>query len=270
MASRLQCPSCSRTVRVPDELVGKPVRCPDCLTTFPAGSQPEAEPGLVARSGPAPSAVPSNPEPGLLLEAGETTAAHTEQLIAPAPAPGPPVAFPDPDEEERPWEESDRPQVRRDCDPHRGPLILVLGIISLVVGALSLPSFLCGLPIAILAPFGLLLGIGAWVMASRDLAKMAAGTMDPDGKGITLGGRICAILGTILDVLATLAVLALAAYLVFAFSTGASGVPVAPPPAVPVAPPPGQKASADGAVPRLPHDLPRLVRAHPAGAPEES
>jgi hypothetical protein len=32
------CPSCSRPLRVPDELSGRNVKCPDCGATFPAGS----------------------------------------------------------------------------------------------------------------------------------------------------------------------------------------------------------------------------------------
>jgi hypothetical protein len=66
--------------------------------------------------------------------------------------------------------------------PHRGTLILVLGILSLVV---------CG-------P----LGIAAWVMGSGDLKEMDAGTMDPSGRGITQAGKICGIIGTILLIVA--------------------------------------------------------------------
>jgi hypothetical protein len=66
--------------------------------------------------------------------------------------------------------------------PHRGTLILVLGILGLVV---------CG-------P----LGIAAWVMGSGDLKEMDAGKMDPAGRGTTQAGKICGIIGTILFVLA--------------------------------------------------------------------
>ena len=62
--------------------------------------------------------------------------------------------------------------------PHRGTLILVLGILGLVV---------C-------AP----LGIAAWIMGSGDLKQMDAGTMDPSGRGTTQAGKICGIIGTIL------------------------------------------------------------------------
>ena len=62
--------------------------------------------------------------------------------------------------------------------------MLVLGIVGLLV---------CG-------P----LGIGAWVMANRDLATMAAGRMDPSGKGMTEVGRILGIVATILLTLVSL------------------------------------------------------------------
>lgn len=62
--------------------------------------------------------------------------------------------------------------------PHRGTLILILGILSLVI---------C-------AP----LGIVAWILGSADLKEMDAGTMDPAGRGSTNAGKICGIIGTIL------------------------------------------------------------------------
>lgn len=79
--------------------------------------------------------------------------------------------------------------------PHRGTLILVFGILSLVV---------CG-------P----LGIAAWVMGSGDLKEMDAGTMDPSGRSITQAGKICGIIGTILTIIGLL-VLGIAFMLGFA------------------------------------------------------
>jgi hypothetical protein len=66
--------------------------------------------------------------------------------------------------------------------PHRGTLILVLGILGLIV---------C-------AP----LGIVAWAMGSGDLKEMDAGTLDPSGRGPTLAGKICGIIATVLMILA--------------------------------------------------------------------
>jgi hypothetical protein len=62
--------------------------------------------------------------------------------------------------------------------PHRGTMILVLGILGLIV---------C-------AP----LGIVAWIMGGNDLKEMDAGTMDPSGRGNTQAGKICGMIATIL------------------------------------------------------------------------
>lgn len=76
--------------------------------------------------------------------------------------------------------------------PHRGTLILVLGILGLV---------LCG-------P----LGIAAWVMGQNDLKEMDAGQMDPSGRSLTNAGRICGIIATILFALGVLVFLILFAF----------------------------------------------------------
>ena len=62
--------------------------------------------------------------------------------------------------------------------PHRGTLILVLGILGLVI---------CG-------P----LGIAAWLMGNGDLKAMDAGQMDSAGRSNTNAGRICGMIATIL------------------------------------------------------------------------
>ena len=60
-------------------------------------------------------------------------------------------------------------------EPHRGTLILVLGILSLV---------LCGF----------FTGIPAWIMGKGDLKKIRGGTMDPEGEGLSKAGMICGII----------------------------------------------------------------------------
>jgi hypothetical protein len=72
--------------------------------------------------------------------------------------------------------------------PHRGVLILVLGILSFV---------LCGIFTA----------IPAWVMGSGDLKAMDAGQMDPSGRGLTQAGKICGMIGTLLFVAGAVAAL---------------------------------------------------------------
>jgi hypothetical protein len=76
---------------------------------------------------------------------------------------------------------SKRKQLLKNMKPHRGTLILVLGILGLVF---------CG-------P----LGIAAWIMGSGDLKQIDAGTMDPSGRGTTNAGKICGMIATILMIL---------------------------------------------------------------------
>ena len=62
--------------------------------------------------------------------------------------------------------------------PHRGTLILVLGILGLVI---------CQ-PV----------GIAAWIMGNGDLKEMDAGSMDPTGRSLTNAGRIIGIVADVL------------------------------------------------------------------------
>ena len=68
--------------------------------------------------------------------------------------------------------------ARRGPRPHRGTLVLVLGILGLAV------CVICG--------------IIAWVMGSSDLRAMDDGTMDPRGRDLTKAGRICGMISVIL------------------------------------------------------------------------
>ena len=69
--------------------------------------------------------------------------------------------------------------------PHRGVLILVLGILSFVG---------CGIFTA----------IPAVIMGGGDLKKMDAGQMDPEGRQLTNVGRILGIIGVIFFVIGLL------------------------------------------------------------------
>lgn len=68
--------------------------------------------------------------------------------------------------------------------PHRGPVVLTLGILGLVF------SGACGF----------IIGIIAWVMGSADLKEMDRGAMDPSGRGLTQAGRICGIVSTVIGI----------------------------------------------------------------------
>jgi hypothetical protein len=71
-------------------------------------------------------------------------------------------------------EDEDIPWLRRDAEPHRGPLLKLLANIADVLAILSIclvfPSLL-----------GLALGLVVRAVAGWDLKKMDAGLMDPRG-----------------------------------------------------------------------------------------
>jgi predicted Zn finger-like uncharacterized protein len=143
------CPSCSRALRVPDDLLGKNVKCPTCGTTF--------------------------------LAAGESAPPPAEEE-PPAPAPARRPAPPD-DYDDGPAAEERRPARRRSSlQPHRGQIILILGILALVTGT------------------GWILGPIAWIMGNNDLKEIRAGRMDPEGEGTTNAGRICGMIATIFNI----------------------------------------------------------------------
>jgi hypothetical protein len=85
----------------------------------------------------------------------------------------------------QPWDRAGA--VRRDCEPHRAHLLLVLGYAGAACGLLSC-LFLPGLGAVVL-------GIAVEAMARTDLAKMRQGRMDPAGKAATERGRAWADLG---------------------------------------------------------------------------
>jgi hypothetical protein len=136
-----------------------------------------------------------------------------------APAP-PPVADPEQDF-----------GLRRDLDPHRGPLILVLGIVSLVM-------------LGFLPPAGIPFGIAAWLMGRNDLKKIRARTMDPEGESKTNAGRLCGLVGTIISSVLTLFLCGFYALLfgmVISFGPGPGPRATPVPPPVTSPPPTGKE-----------------------------
>ena len=65
--------------------------------------------------------------------------------------------------------------------PHRGTVVLVLGILGLAV------CWICG--------------AFAWSMGNRDLQEIDTGAMDPSGRGLTQAGRICGMISVILGII---------------------------------------------------------------------
>ena len=211
MSTIIDCPSCGCKLQAPEELLGKQVRCPTCSNIFDAVAGPAPPPGAVQLEDPhlRPSAASAGtPSPGLSQEsAGD---------LVPSPTGG----------AARPWEGRSGYYLRRDCEPHRGTLILIFGILSLVF---------CGL-------VGLGMGIAAWIMGQRDLRKMDANMMDPAGRGNTQAGRICGMIGTILS---SLNLLFAVAYVTFFIVWVTSFSPAPPSTWPPPSPPPATEERPD-------------------------
>ncbi len=81
--------------------------------------------------------------------------------------------------------------------PHRGVMILVLGILGLI---------LC-----------FIFGIVAWVMGNGDLKQMDAGAMDPSGRGLTQAGKICGMISVILNIIG---IVVLVVFIIFILAAG--------------------------------------------------
>lgn len=203
MSSVIECSSCGRQLRLTDELLGRDVSCPRCGATIQAAAPP-------------PPDRPPAPEPN----------PYADEPRYPAPAPSP---------YDRPWE---MPTYRRDGEPHRGGLILTLGILSIVLSIIYIFAFV-----------GLGLGIFAWVLGSRDLAKMRQGVMDPQGQGTTQAGWICGIIGTCMSGLMSLCCVGYILFVVTMITSASTMTP--PPPPAPVRPVPAQTRRA---VPQQPNE----------------
>jgi predicted Zn finger-like uncharacterized protein len=332
-----QCPACERKVRVPDELLGKKVRCPGCGDTFtaadtPAAPEPKPEPKPPPSSGIAglddlnlelDEAPPPPPKPPPRKEE-KPKEKIIKQEAAPEPLRPKPAskAKPKPrdeeeddgkepcpycgkrikadsvrckycgeelEEEEQEEEEYDeRPSrrgrkrrrgIRREGLPHRGGLVMSLGIVSVCLILIDGTALCCcgGLSAIIdvvVGGIGLGLGIPAWIMGQRDLAKMGQGLMDERGKGSTQTGWICGIIGTILHGLALLASVALFIFLIIMFGASAVTTPAGGAgggPSNPFAPPPapGRKFSVEPGERKLWHYLPAREMSAPMPEPRK-
>jgi predicted Zn finger-like uncharacterized protein len=236
MPTIIRCPSCERQLRVPDELLGAKVKCPTCQGTFDATNDPAA-------TVPPPQPVPkptervspeSRPRPEPDRDEPPPRPRDAGDAWRPCPHCGEEIrkeaahcrfcgedVVDDDHEDERPWERRDRYAVRRDCEPHRGTMILVFGILSIVLATTWFLSIV-SLP----------MGIAAWVMGHRDLNKMNARAMDPDGRGTTQAGYVCGIVGTILSALMMLCCVGYFGLVSFGIWSAASSTPPPPKPSV--------------------------------------
>jgi predicted Zn finger-like uncharacterized protein len=249
MPTTVACPDCGTKLRLPDGLAGQEVRCARCSATFVVPANTPDEPSGSPQPGDERPFPPPPPAPP-----GEDLAFRLNLSLDDGP-PGAsrerPVRAPDSDREQRPprrpalndehddliecprcgkhthrdsvrcpfcGQRLSRPSgerrpyfSRRDAEPHRGGLVLALGI-GAIVGSFC-------------APFGLVLGVLAWVLGRSDLNKMKKGEMDPAGEGMTQGGWICGIIATALSLLTAIGCGAIWTSAIFAVERGPQRIP---------------------------------------------
>ncbi len=206
-AETVSCPQCDKKLRVPEELIGKLVKCPTCGQTFNAEVT-----------------VPAKKEEA---EEKPDRSARVQKKDEDDP-PRNSRRSRDDDDDDRPIRKSrrsrnddddddDRPSRRRsrrsrrdddddddddrssrlrrrDLMPHRGALIMVLGILGLVIGLST--------------GVGFIMGVIAWILGNSDLREMRAGRMDREGEGMTQAGRICGMIATIFAIISGVLLLA--------------------------------------------------------------
>jgi hypothetical protein len=210
MALEIRCPSCGRTLRIADEHAGKQVRCPACQLISTAVAAPE--PAAADRGDAWHLQTPEGPIYGpiswrevqdwaaegrisadcKLAESGSGPWQEAGELLpqlrpVTEPQLPPPAAAPP---EMHTWAMPPSENITTAASlpaaaasgyivPHRGGLILALGLIGFFV---SCPIF----------------SLMAWVMGSHDLNEMRTGRMDRRGEGMTQAGQV---LGMILSLL---------------------------------------------------------------------
>ncbi|MSR32717.1 MAG: DUF4190 domain-containing protein [Gemmataceae bacterium] len=189
MALIVPCPGCNTQLKV-GASPGQQFKCPKCFQILTVPSDARLDKGFSSEARldkevlPAPEDSLSNPS----LAAPETDKKLCpfcgESILANASKCKFCGEFLDGSRHER--SHSFQRSQSDDFEPHRGGLILALGILSLVV---------C-------AP----LGIFAWVMGSSDLGKIRSGRMDRSGEGTTQGGYICGIIGSVLFIIQIIAI----------------------------------------------------------------
>lgn len=153
MAIQFNCVHCSRKIETPDDTAGKRCRCPDCGNIMPI---PGGDLDVESTSRPA------------VFQSPENVADNPYATQYSPEVPIPPGTL---------YEPSDR-----------SPIVLTLGIISLIAGLVS-----CGC--CIVFPIGLGTGIPAWVMGLKDLREIDQGRRNPRQRNTLRSGMTCGIIG---------------------------------------------------------------------------
>jgi hypothetical protein len=173
MAETIACPGCQRQLQVPEQYLGQNVQCPECRHMFVATTT-----SVSAQPRPTSSAPPQAGGP----EKSRSRRYDDDENETPR-------RRRDLDDDDDDFEDFHHPRrLRNRFTPHRGGLIMALGLVALV-GGMSL----CGVP-AVLGPV-------AWALGSWDLREIREGRMDPEGASMTQTGQVCGIVATVLLIL---------------------------------------------------------------------
>lgn len=184
MAEIFTCANCQRKLQIPEQFLGQKVQCPECGHMFIAAS-------ASVSAEPLPTSTPA-------ARASSTSSARQGGDDDDIPRRrrnrfGDDDDFDDIDSSRR---------IRQNFVPHRGGLIMALGLVSLIGG------WLFCLPIVV--------GPIAWILAQADLRAIRDGHMDPTGESMVRTGQVCGIISTIILVVLVLIV-------VFVVFTGMNG-----------------------------------------------
>ena len=187
MTIEFKCQGCQKTLRVPDEFAGRKAKCPSCQTVLQVPAEVETVEPLEVKP---PAESPAAP-------VGQRTPASSSSYGRPGGIPNTsPLAANNP-------YASPRQQARPSGKPHRGGLVLGLGVGSVACNFCLIP------------------GILALVFGMQDLKAMQEGRMDPEGHGLTLAGTIA---GGIMTALVGLVLLFYLVVIVIGVFAGVAGV----------------------------------------------
>ncbi len=184
MTTVVACPTCQQNLQVPDEQLGQAVRGPGCAQVFtPANTAVRS-----AVPPPLPGEVPvweRPPEEDLARPLDEDEVAEVEGEAGERRKRK--KARRRDASESGYYGELQRKQ-RKMQSPHRGVLVLTLGILSILFS-----------PACLLALGACACGWYAYQMGSHDLQEIYAGRMDRSGQGLAKVGRILGIVGICLS-----------------------------------------------------------------------
>lgn len=194
MAIQTECPGCKRRLQVGEEYAGQQARCPVCGEIYTVPGQ--ASPAPTPASAPTPAGDEwrmRTPEGQLYgpvskedldrwVAEGRVTADCELQNAATADWRAADEYYAVLREARPAATPVSEPSNRyRYTAPHRGTLVLVLGLLGWIV--------LCPL-----------FGVAAWVMGSSDLREMRGGQMDPGGRGLTQAGMILGMIQSLIAI----------------------------------------------------------------------